>query len=259
MDSTAWSPIILDNDRLDLAVARGAAYYGMVRRGEGVRIAANLARSYYIGVESDQPTAVCLVPGSAEPGQTIEMPDRLFRLLISEPVEFPLWVSSLRLTDPPGALVAIDREQMSPLPPIRTVLRTHRRRETGTISVRLHARLTEIGTMDLWCTAADRDRSWRSAVRHPFGHRNRRRRASLGCGSRRIHGRSDVGSLPAVPGERLCAAGKRPSGGPGQTTVRGAGEPQAAVADSPAAAHLGNADGIGVRTPQDASNTRRGG
>jgi hypothetical protein len=154
-------PIILDNDRLDLAVARGAAYFGMVRRGEGVRITANLARSYYIGVESDQPAAVCLVPGSAEPGQTIEMPDRLFRLLISEPVEFPLWVSSLRLTDRPGELVLIDREQMSPLPPIRTVLRTRSRREAGTIAVRLHARLTDIGTMDLWCTAADRDRSWR--------------------------------------------------------------------------------------------------
>ncbi|MHB9078972.1 MAG: Hsp70 family protein [Pirellulaceae bacterium] len=156
-----WVPLILDNDRLDLAVARGAAYFGMVRRGAGVRITANLARSYYIGVESDQPSAVCLVPGSAEPGQTIEMPDRLFRLLISEPVEFPLWVSSLRLTDRPGELVAIDREQMSPLPPIRTVLRTRSRRETGTISVRLHARLTDIGTMELWCTAADRDRSWR--------------------------------------------------------------------------------------------------
>jgi hypothetical protein len=89
------------------------------------------------------------------------MPDRLFQLLISQPVEFPLWVSSLRLTDAPGTLVGIDREQMTPLPPIRTVLRTHKRRETGTIAVRLHARLTEIGTMNLWCTAADRDRSWR--------------------------------------------------------------------------------------------------
>ena len=97
-----WSPLVLDNDRLDLAVAHGAAYYGMVRRGEGVRIVANLARSYYIGVESDAPTAVCLVPGSAEPGQDIELTDRTFQLLISEPVEFPLWVSSTRLTDRPG-------------------------------------------------------------------------------------------------------------------------------------------------------------
>lgn len=156
-----WTPYILDNDRLDLAVARGAAYFGMVRRGEGVRIQASLARSYYIGIESDAPAAVCLVPGSAEPGQTIEMSGRLFRLLISEPVEFPLWVSSLRLTDQPGDVVTIDRDQMSPLPPIRTVLRTRSRREAGTISVRLHARLSEIGTIELWCTTVDHDRSWR--------------------------------------------------------------------------------------------------
>ena len=69
----SWAPQVLDNDRLDLAVARGAAYYGMVRRGEGVRIAANLARSYYIGVEADPPSAVCLVPGDAEPGHTIDL------------------------------------------------------------------------------------------------------------------------------------------------------------------------------------------
>ena len=48
----AWQPLVLDNERLDLAVARGAAYYGMVRRGQGVRIAAGLARTYYIGVET---------------------------------------------------------------------------------------------------------------------------------------------------------------------------------------------------------------
>lgn len=156
-----WTPYILDNDRLDLAVARGAAYFGMVRRGEGVRIQANLARSYYIGIESDPPAVVCLVPGSAEPGQTVDMPERVFRLLVSEPVEFPLWVSSVRLIDRSGDVVPIDRDQMSPLPPIRTVLRTRSRREAGTIAVRLHARLTEIGTIELWCSAVDQDRSWR--------------------------------------------------------------------------------------------------
>ena len=73
----AGSLAVLDNDRLDLAVARGAAYYGMVRRGEGVKIVASLARTYYIGVESEPPDGVsCLVPGSAEPGQTIELTDR---------------------------------------------------------------------------------------------------------------------------------------------------------------------------------------
>ena len=53
-DESSWKPDVLDNDRLDLAVARGAAYYGMVRRGEGVKIVASLARTYYIGVDAPQ-------------------------------------------------------------------------------------------------------------------------------------------------------------------------------------------------------------
>ncbi len=167
------APKVLDNDRLDLAVARGAAYYGMVRRGEGVKIVASLARTYYIGVDSDvhpeprtpspepRSAALCLVPGSAEPGQEIEMPGRQFDLLVSEPVEFPLYTSSVRLTDQPGELVPVDPEQMTALPPIRTALKTRTRRERGTVPVHLHAKLTEIGTLELWCREAAGGRTWR--------------------------------------------------------------------------------------------------
>lgn len=157
----AWQPVVLDNDRLDLAVARGAAYYGMVRRGKGVRIAAGLARTYYIGVESQPPSAVCLVPAGVEPGHDVDLTSRTFDLVISQPVEFPLFVSSTRLVDQPGDVFPIDREQMTPLPPICTVLKTSKKGESGTIAVNLHARLTEIGTLDLWCSQADGRRSWR--------------------------------------------------------------------------------------------------
>jgi DNA-K related protein/Hsp70 protein len=156
-----WQPAPLDNDRLDLAVARGAAYFGMVRRGEGVKIVASLARTYYIGVEANQPSALCLVPGSAEPGQDIEVTDRTFDLLVSEPVEFPLFASSIRLTDRPGELIPVDLEQMTALPPIRTALRTRSRKERGTVAVHLHAKLTEIGTMELWCREVGGERTWR--------------------------------------------------------------------------------------------------
>ena len=158
-----WQPIVLDNDRLDLAVARGATYYGMVRRGEGIRIAANLARSYYVEVDSDVEDiqAVCLVPGHAEPGQDIHLDQLKLDLTISQPVEFSLFVSSTRLTDQPGEIVTINREQMKPLPPIRTVLRTDRRNQTGSIPVTLNAHLSEIGTIDLWCQAEEADHRWR--------------------------------------------------------------------------------------------------
>ena len=161
----AWSPTLLENDRLDLAVAHGAAYYGMVRRGEGVRIAAGLARSYYLEVggahAADAPTAVCVVPGSAQPAKRSSCPNVKFDLLISEPVEFPLHVSSTRLTDRPGQTVAIDSEQMRSLPPLRTALRTQRRSQRGTVPVDLHAHLSEIGTIELWCSQVDGDRRWR--------------------------------------------------------------------------------------------------
>jgi hypothetical protein len=170
----AWRPLVLDNERLDLAVARGAAYYGMVRRGEGVRIAAGLARTYYIGVESEadapspQPSpegrgsvAVCLVPSGTEPGHDVDLTSRRFDLTVAEPVEFPLYFSSTRLTDKPGELVPVDREKLTPLPPMRTVIQTRRKREAGIARVELHARLTEIGTLDLWCSEVEGRRSWR--------------------------------------------------------------------------------------------------
>ncbi|MBN2023092.1 MAG: Hsp70 family protein [Pirellulales bacterium] len=179
-EEPGWRPQVLDNAEPHLAVARGAAYFGMVRRGEGVRIAAGLARTYYLGVEDaksgtvpvfaaaktglsplPQAQAVCLVPASAEPGQEVELADRRFDLLVAQPVEFPLFVSSTRLTDRPGELVAIDRERMTPLPPIRTVLRKRKKTDPDSFTIELHARLTEIGTLDLWCGRVDGPGSWR--------------------------------------------------------------------------------------------------
>jgi hypothetical protein len=107
--------------------------------------------------------ALCLVPGSAEPGQEIEMPGRQFDLVVSEPVEFPLYTSSVRLTDQAGVLVPFDPEQMTALPPIRTALKTRTRRERGTVPVHLHAKLTEIGTLELWCREVGGERTWRLA------------------------------------------------------------------------------------------------
>lgn len=154
-----WDPIVLENDRLDLAVARGAAYYGIVRRDQGVRIAASLARSYYIGMGSDE--VICIVPGNAEPGQKFELEDRTFSLTISQPVEFQLYVSSIRLADQAGQILKVDKEQMSSLPPIRTVLRAKSRNEKRDVSVRLRVGLTEIGTIDLSCHEVDSERSWK--------------------------------------------------------------------------------------------------
>jgi molecular chaperone DnaK (HSP70) len=167
-----WRPQVLANDRLDLAVARGAAYYGLVRRGQGVKIAAGLARTYYVGVEAASepatenaaPVAVCLLPAGIEEGQSRDLADRSFQLRIREPVEFPLYYSSTRLTDRVGEVVPIDPLAMTALPPIRTVLQTSKKGSAETIQVALQAKLTEIGTLELACVRNDvsaTNQSWR--------------------------------------------------------------------------------------------------
>lgn len=158
----AWSPTVLENARLDLAVARGAAYYGTVRRGRGVRIRGGLAHSYYLGVETAAGAgAVCLLPAGVEEGQAIDLPGRRFDLLIRQPAEFPLYYSGTRTTDRPGELIAVDAEQLTALPPIRTVLTSGRAASAATVPVELHGKLTEIGTLEIWCSEAAGQRTWR--------------------------------------------------------------------------------------------------
>lgn len=156
---SAWQPLVLENDRLDLAVSRGATYYGMVRRDLGVRIAASLARSYYIDIGGGE--AVCVMPGSAQAGESFVIDDHTFLLTLSQPVEFAIHVSSVRLADVPGQRVSIDPHEMSPLPPIRTVIQTKSRNEKRDVPVRLHSTLTEVGTIDLSLHQVDDERSWR--------------------------------------------------------------------------------------------------
>lgn len=162
-ENNIWKPIVFENDHPERAVARGASYFGLVRRGGGVRISAGLARSYYIGVEtaSNEIKALCLAPAGLQEGQSVDLESRTFKLLIRQPVEFPLYVSSRRTTDAIGELINIDTLEMYALPPIRTVLRSGKNMEADSVNVMLHVRLTEIGTLDLWCTEVGGNRSWK--------------------------------------------------------------------------------------------------
>ena len=159
-DDPQWRPLELDHGRLDLAVAQGAAYYGLVRRGEGVRIDAGLARTYYVGVGGEPPAAVCLAPAGIPAGRELRLQQR-FQLLINRPVVFPLYSSSVRLNDQPGDLTPLDDEQLKRLAPITTVVQGQSRKEQGELQVELLARTTEIGSLELWCRDVESQRSWR--------------------------------------------------------------------------------------------------
>ncbi len=147
---------------LDLAVACGAARYGLARRGFGQRIAGGSARAYYVGVEGagGEKRAFCVVPRGMEEGATLEIAERTFRLLLDRPVSFALYTSTGDRTHAAGELIAID-EELEALPPLQTVLRS-RGDEAGEIAVRLSSTLTEIGTLELYLSSAEPPpRRWR--------------------------------------------------------------------------------------------------
>ena len=116
-------------------------------------------------MESDhenRTVAICLMPAGVEEGQSVELAGQQFELLIRQPVEFPLYSSSTRLTDASGDVIAVDPEQLTALPPIRTVLHAGKKNAPAeSIQVTLHARLTEIGTLELWCSEVAGTRTWR--------------------------------------------------------------------------------------------------
>lgn len=154
---------VLEGGDPDLAVARGAAYYGLVRRGRGVRIRGGSARSYYVGIERAElavpgvpPTvdAICVAPFGMEEGTEITLPDEL-GLWVGEPASFRFFASSSRRDDEVGD--AVDPAALEELPPIETTLQG----EAGAVvPVKLRARLTEVGTLEILAVESG-GREWR--------------------------------------------------------------------------------------------------
>jgi molecular chaperone DnaK (HSP70) len=143
----------------EMAVAQGAAYYGLVRRGLATRIKGGTARAFYIGVDTgDRRMAVCLAPPGLEEGARVQL-ERDFRLVTNRPVSFRLYSSSSR-DDAPGALVPVgdgkaetidDGSDLLELPPIVTVLRARGRGSSDGVTVRLEVHISELGALEIYC------------------------------------------------------------------------------------------------------------
>jgi molecular chaperone DnaK (HSP70) len=161
---------VLAGTHADLAVAEGAAYYGLARRGKGVRIRGGTARGYYVGVETAAPAvpgvpaavkAVCVAPFGMEEGSETELPGAELALVVGEPAEFRFFGSSVRRADRPGAVVdGWEPGEIEELSPIQATLEAAGE-EGRTVPVRLRAHVTEVGTLELWCVSRDGERRWK--------------------------------------------------------------------------------------------------
>jgi len=155
-------PVIFENRDLDLAVAVGAAYYSYVRKtGAGLLVRGGLPRAYFIGLGDGR--AMCLVPRGAEEGMTIEIDPGSLHLLANKPVSFQLYSSRTRTEDKSGDVVEFspeEREELHLHAPLHAVLRFGKAGER-LVPIRLGAKLTEVGTLEIWADSKETDHRWR--------------------------------------------------------------------------------------------------
>jgi len=165
---SAWWPgtpriRLLKHESLELAVARGAAYYGLVRRGHGLKIGGGAARAYYVALQrpadSTEQPVLCLIPRGFEEGNQVDIGERSFTLTLGRPVQFTLYSTTSDRIDKPGDVVPLS-EELKPLPPIHTVLKGAAGK-TADVPVHLQAGLTEIGTLELFAVSNVADERWR--------------------------------------------------------------------------------------------------
>jgi molecular chaperone DnaK (HSP70) len=164
---------VIQGDNPDLAVCRGAAYYGLAKRGNGIRIRGGTARTYYVGIETSMPAvpgmppplkALCVVPFGMEEGTDTAISGQEFGLVVGEHALFRFLGSTTRKKDTPGMILdEWDEEEIEELAPFETLLEAgEENKDEGTIvPVRLHSYVTEIGTLELWCESTESDKKWK--------------------------------------------------------------------------------------------------
>lgn len=161
----------LEGTDLDLAVAHGAAYYGLVRIGKGIRIRGGTARSYYIGVEGVAPAipgfeppikALCIAPFGMEEGSTEDLPEEEMGILVGQPTHFRFFASTHRQEDKVGSMVDPEDAELSEIAPIEINLSAGDDYPANeVVPVYLAAKVSELGTLELWSYAKEGDGRWK--------------------------------------------------------------------------------------------------
>lgn len=162
---------LLSGADLDLAVAKGASYYGYVRKGSGVRIKGGTAASYYVGVESSMPAvpgmqpeiqALCIAPFGMEEGTEETLPDDEFGLIIGEPVRFRFFASNVRREDSVGTRLDYwSDDELEELAEVEITLSEEGRNAGEVVPVYLCSTITELGTLELLAVSRQDDARWK--------------------------------------------------------------------------------------------------
>ncbi|MEO5328970.1 MAG: Hsp70 family protein [Magnetococcus sp. THC-1_WYH] len=163
---------LLEGFQPDLAVAKGAAVYGLYRQtGKGMRIKAGTARSYYIGLESSMPAipgfkppvkALCVVPQGMEEGSEHLVQEKEFGLLTGRTAHFRFFSSDVRSGDAAGIILANALRDLDETHSLEIDLPKLPDFPLGqVVPVRIHAMITELGILELWMKHTNSDQKWK--------------------------------------------------------------------------------------------------
>lgn len=151
------SVIELPSDDPFLAVSHGAAAFAQARRGDAVKVHGGIAKAYFLKLQDqEQDRLLCVMPRDTDEEQVCTLP-QTFKLQTNTPVAFPLYSSATRLGDRLGDILDHDDDTLTSLPPLQTVLRYGKQDTRAVIEVQLSARLSTIGTLELWCQSTQTD------------------------------------------------------------------------------------------------------
>jgi hypothetical protein len=106
---------------------------------------------------------VCLAPRGSEEGSVLEIDREDLQLVANKPVSFRLYSSLARTEDKLGDVVefAAGDPDLHLHAPLQAVIRFGRKAEERTIPVKLGARLTEVGTLEIWADSRVSEHRWR--------------------------------------------------------------------------------------------------
>jgi hypothetical protein len=158
----------LQSPGYDHAVALGAAYFARLQvQGAGVRVRAAAARSYYIGLESNEPAVpglvrplrgLCILPQGTEEGSHLALPEQEFGLWTGDDISFRLFSSAARSGDRLGTIVADAERDLEEVTELHCQIQSDE--EPGLLPVHLRADLTDVGSLHLAMQHSLSERQW---------------------------------------------------------------------------------------------------
>ena len=101
-----------------------------------------------------------MVPFGMEEGTAVDVPAQEFFLVVGAPAEFRFLSSTVRKTDQPGTLIEDWGDELEELSPLEVTLEL-KGKEDAAIPVTLESRVTEVGTLELWCVGRSRRERWK--------------------------------------------------------------------------------------------------